>query len=482
MEVKGESVLSAVPFIAVAALIAGSGVFLLATPFYYLAWAPAASVIFLIALSSKPQYFYYFLVFLVPFDAYTSLDTQYLLTLPKLVGLGIILSVAIFMVVRKQDLAPFSSSLWPVLFLFLAVNLVSALLSEYPSTALNNTRSFITAYIVIFLTLFFVTSIKDLKRLTMVIAGSLFIGGILAIAGYLLKNPFLVMNVGESYMRATGVSRNPNHFAAMIIFGLPLLAYWVVYAKRPAARILAALVFASQAVVVVLTYSRAGFAVLVFSLLLIAFFWLKYLDVRRFGFILLGFLLLAGTVMAFTPSSYVKRIATLGDRSEISINNRINYLKVGVDTLRRNPLLGSGPGTFRHAFSESVYSRHMVEPGTTRHFRFAHNNFVEVLTGSGMLGFTLFLIIIVIAYRNYFEGMKKFRSAGRHDLAALAAVFAISLTCLMVYFLFISRITHRYFWLSIAVSQVILNISISVASKAAENDPGAADVAGRDFA
>lgn len=447
------------PFLVFAGVVAALSVALLATPYFYLAGVPAVALLLLLFLSEKPKAVFYLFVFLVPLEAFTRIETNYrILTLPKIIGFGLVLAAGIFLLLTKKKLLEGSAALFIALGLFLVVNVIAAVISDYPETTFYELRQYLVAYVVVFLTLLFVTKEQDLKTLSIVIAASLFVSASLAIVGYVLDSPDLVMTVkgAGNVRRALGGTTQPNHFAAMMIFGLPLVSYWIAQAQGALARSALGVILIVDLVAIGLTYSRGGFLVTAIVTLLVIFSNFKRLAARYLGLVLAVFLVVGALGVAFTPVSYIERIAGMTDKTDPSIKSRFNYIRVAIESLKNHPFFGTGPGTYHLSFGESVYARNLVRPGELEHQRRAHNSYLEVLAGSGIAGLLCFLLVLVVTYRNFLRARSLFLERGNAAMAALSGAFALCLTTLVVYYLILSRLHLRYLWIAIALSQVVL--------------------------
>jgi O-antigen ligase len=160
--------------------------------------------------------------------------------------------------------------------------------------------------------------------------------------------------------------------------------------------------------------------------------------------------------LLLTPASYWERQRTVTDTSDSSISRRIDYIVVARDAFLENPLLGAGPGTFMDFWGEAVVAG-KVEKGTSRNYRRpAHNTYLEVLVGSGMLGLVFYMAVIFLALRAFFSAQRKFSLQGCEGDASLVGAFKISFFSILLYFLILSAFYHKFFWISLAFSQLAL--------------------------
>jgi O-antigen ligase len=143
------------------------------------------------------------------------------------------------------------------------------------------------------------------------------------------------------------------------------------------------------------------------------------------------------------------------DISDNSISRRIDYIVVAWDAFLENPLLGAGPGTFVDLWGEAVVAG-KVEKGESRNYRRpAHNTYLEVLVGSGLLGLLPYLAVILLALKGFFNAQRKFALQGNGGAASLVGAFKLSFISILFYFLILSAFYHKFFWVSLAFSQLV---------------------------
>jgi len=445
-----------------ALIVVASVVGLLASPYYLFAVLPGAALIALLLLARFPQLGYFLIVLLVPFDAYRGLTIAYGgLTISKLVGVVLVMLVFVYAVVAKPRLSRLRSDLWPLFLVFFVVALLSSLLSKYPVIAFNNLRMLAIAYMFFGLTMVFMEREDSLKLLAMVIVASLTLSSVLAIVSYVFDLDFFVMNLEAGELkRGTGGLRNPNHFASLVVFGLPFIAHMFFAARTPRRKAFFLLMFAANIVATILTYSRSAAVVLAFVLILLVITHRAKLRVRYLGLVMAGLTIAIIGAAIFVPSSYWERQRSMVDTSQSSIRNRISYLIVGWEAMKQRPILGSGLGSFPEIFAASGYamaSRERVRKGEFR--RAAHNTYVEVVVGTGIVGSVIFLLIMVVTFVKFDQAIRNFGSQGKLETASLVSAYRLSLISMLAYFLMLSSYNQKYVWATIAVSQAALALS-----------------------
>jgi O-antigen ligase len=187
---------------------------------------------------------------------------------------------------------------------------------------------------------------------------------------------------------------NRDHFAGLFEMLTPIAAaYYIARARKSPLALLwaAGLLFAVASLL--LTGSRGGFLALLAEVaILLTVIYLRTGERRRSAIFIGAAALLLVTVgfLEFvTPDRLPSRLATLARFNEASVNGK--RPTVARDTLRifaAHPIIGSGLGTF-----EAVYPQYQsfVSEDTWPE---AHNDYVQILAESGLLGGILVLVAL----------------------------------------------------------------------------------------
>lgn len=444
--------------IAVAVIV--STLKLLSGKWYLLAWLPAASlVVAYLAIKHHNKLLYAF-IFLVPFNAYTGLFEGYqFLTIPKLIGILLIL-VLIFRTITSQSRLKIPSPLWKWLGIFLLLSIVSSLFSEFPGTSVNNLRKMLTAFIVFYFTLYFFREKDITSTLSKIFILSISSSALLSVVGYLFDIPVLsIGHEGTALKRATGAENDPNFMASMAIFSLPFICHYLSVVKNSLEKFFLFSLFAINIAAIILTYSRSGAVVLGIVMILLIRFYSHYITPKRLGFSIIG--LFAGLlVFALSmPASYWDRLGTVTDtKTDTSLGRRWSYLDVAQERFLDSPVLGSGPGTFRDYYAESIHALAFQKEGKTNR-RAAHNAYVEILIGTGIAGLLCYLALLYRSLKLFRQARLKFTVDGKEELASLTHAYCVGLVALLSYSLFLSNQYLEYIWLGFGISQQLFNLS-----------------------
>jgi O-antigen ligase/tetratricopeptide (TPR) repeat protein len=227
-----------------------------------------------------------------------------------------------------------------------------------------------------------------------------FISMLLSFAGVYVLASFAaffhrVSGLGWSY--ATGFriyvfERHPNYAIFFLLMSLPL---WLltINTKKLKPRIVSIVgLLAALVYLVFLSYSRQGYILLTIMLVSIPFLYQRTLMKRMFwGLIAIG---TAGFGSLFLASAPLRNrlISTV----DLSGSLRFNAWKVFIDLIREQPLLGYGMDTARYIYPKALGYIRPLEPPTRQFLFEAHNAYIDVLTGVGIIGLVIFVFFIGI--------------------------------------------------------------------------------------
>lgn len=372
----------------------------------------------------------------------------------KLLGGALVAITATRLLLRHTSADHLRSNLWRPLLLWLLLLGLSLLYSQYQSVSLSSARE-LAVGLVLFLVTLVVGRSLDLYWVCRALVVSVAATCIVA----------LVSPDRQAGGRAIGLLADANYFALLIAVALPPALLLVRQASGGWRRLL----WGSLTLVLLLglirTDSRSGLLVVLLSITLLAWFYRadwQRIRPRHLGFVMLA-VGLGGILTAIVlPPAYVDRVkalASLGAGSaaaDPSLGRRSSYLLVGADMVRENPLLGAGLGTFPQHYARTGYasgfSEHMGQPDL---FRRAHNTYLELFGELGIPAGLLFLLLLAVATRNFFQARISALAGGNRDAAELATHLGVSLLAMSLFLLFLSSPNHKYLWVLLALSSVL---------------------------
>ena len=440
----------------IAVIASLTSVSLLATPYYFYSILPAIGLFFLLFMGKFPQIGYYAIAFMIPFGAFRG-------SLPWAIAAVLLVMTFLKFVIEKSITSRLKSPLWPLLLCFILVNLISSVKSEFSEYALKNVLLLVIGYSFTALGMIFLSKNDFVNYFPKTLVISIAISSFMAVVGYFFKvGAFSYISVEETEVRATGGSIDPNLMSLMVIFCIPIAVNWLLNAQRFFERVFVFGVLGIYALAIMSTFSRTGAMIFVITIALLLKTHAKKLKPTHWG---LAVFVVVATICAAiytTPADYWDRLKSVTSKEDKAINRRQSYLTVAKVAVKEHPIIGSGTGTFRDIFKTTDYARMFqskdVEDEITMR-RYAHNTYVEHVVGSGIVGLGFFLAIIGMAYKSYQTAYKKFMLSANVKMAEMIRTYQISLLSLLFNLFFLSDIQHKYFLLSLTLSQVALRLS-----------------------
>jgi len=442
----------------IAVLIITISAGLLITPYYKYAFAPGLLAFVLFLFSVYPQTGYYLILFLIPFSAYTGTG---FFSISKFTGIWIFLIVLIQLLLRKRNTSSIKSNIWPLLAALFLISLISAILSVYPTTSFDNVRKLITAYTVFTLTLALVHKKGFCLTFPKVIIWSVAITSFLTTFAYIFDIKFFAMGVeGDDIKRGMGAAGDPNLFCSIVLFSLPFLFHFFF---SPQKLLVKSFIFAAIIMclcTVILSFSRSGAMVAALLLLFICIEYMGSFKAQHLGLFSLTVIITVIIAIIFVPPEYWDRMKTITKtHADTSVGRRFSYLIMGWDAIKEHPVIGCGPGTFRDFYSLSAYAAQYTTE-LKHYWRSAHNSYLEIFVGTGALGFLSFLLLVLLAFRNFSKAKKHFKLKNNGLMASLTTAYRLSFVSMLLYYGMLGDIYHKYLWSSFALSQIAFNLSI----------------------
>lgn len=141
-----------------------------------------------------------------------------------------------------------------------------------------------------------------------------------------------------------------------------------------------------------------------------------------------------------------------GNHRESSDHIRFELIKFGLNTIKENPVTGIGYKQFGNFFkaNHKKYDISLINESFTDH---AHNTYIEICTTTGVIGVSIFLMI-VIYWINVIYLNKKYKP-----------IFLPAILCILI-----SGLTHHNFGIAENLSFITVMIVISLILIKNEND------------
>ena len=213
---------------------------------------------------------------------------------------------------------------------------------------------------------------------------------------------------------------NQTYFAGFILLALPILASQVLEAEtKPVRRMLYGILAIVAFILLVRTESRSGWLAAVISAGVFGV--LNFRTARARWIALLAGAAITVVVIVLFNDLIARRLGNLFDvGAQSSISRRMFFYEGAWRAFLASPLIGNGIGnfvvflpTFRSPEYWMVKSEDVVPH--------AHNEFLEILSETGLIGLILFGVLVFMVFRNL---AKAIRGSGKPHRAIYAAIIA----------------------------------------------------------
>ena len=273
------------------------------------------------------------------------------------------------------------------------------------------------------------------------------IGGV---AEYLLGQAVLgwvdVSRFGDIGGRVCGFFGNPNLFAIFLLLTTPLALWWIFDQKRVVGRIFFSIVYASQVLCLILTWSRGAWL----GWMLSATLFLTLCN-RRTLSTLLALCTCGFGLVFYLPENVLRRFGSIASTTDSSAHYRLNTWRGVLRMLREHPFgIGSGESAFRTVFPYFAVSG-------TETVMHAHQVFLEVAVEIGVVGLILFVLVLW----GIFARVVRFcRQLGEGSRRAEGVCLAATLAGALVMGLFDSLWYHGgLYWLFWSLAAMLVNVT-----------------------
>lgn len=402
---------------------------------------------------------------------------------PSLIGGALpallVFPLATFIVFRREKII-ISPILLPI-FLFMAVQVVGALFSDFKGTALSNVQTFLLEGLGLFFMLSnVIRSSATLRHATwaLLIAGA-FIGGLSFYqqATGTFKNNYwgfaqpseAVFNAGEKdaitgavdQWRLAGQIGEKNRYAQVMLMIVPLGIFRMLGERKLSLRMLAGVCTALSATGAALAFSRG--AAVGFVLMLAIMVFMRYIKFYQIAIIAVGLYILLLALPQYSQrllslesfgSLFSDGTEAVGSTDGATLSRLTEMGAAGLVFLD-HPLIGVGPGTFPNYYQQ--YSE-LIGLRTLNEDRQAHNLYLSIAAETGIAGLGCFLMVLYVTMTGLARARKRWMKADP-EIANMATAYMLSIVTYLTTGLFLHFAFIRYFWMFIALAGAVIYIS-----------------------
>lgn len=290
----------------------------------------------------------------------------------RVLGVLLLVTVATLLLLHKELRRP-GVLQWLVLALY-----IYFASSYFWTVDAGATLEKIRAYFQVMMTVWLVWELGDsaeqLRWLMRAVVAGCWVLAVLTIMNYAVTG-------GEGQIRFSAQGQDPNDVARFLDLGFPLAALLFATEGAWVGRLLAIGYVPAGLLAVLLTASRGGFSGALAALMGSAILLVVWRP-RAASMIFVGLAVTTATLWLFVPLESVERLATIPEQlAGGTLNDRLNIWTAGWHAFTEAPWWGYGAGTFAAAAR--------LAPEDT-----AHNTVMAVLVTGGLMGGTIFLMIV----------------------------------------------------------------------------------------
>ncbi len=398
----------------------------------------------------RPQYALLLSIAYVPFEssAFNPISLPGGLSISKIIG-ALVIGVYIFNVLLRNRKFRFMDDSQDFLIVLLAATMLfSGVFSDFPG------KSFSSASRMLRIFAFYLVA-KNLLHTENLLISSMWImlltGTYASMWG--INEYFEAQAVRVHDIRVGGIYMDPNDYAALTIVIVLMGIHLLEVSRNISFKLMAAACTLICLYGILLSGSRGG---LLATGVVIGLYILRHPRSKMLVTATLVTLIISFPIW---PESVSQRILGSDDAlsdnvytqtAENSLARRTSYVNFGAQLLSESPAFGAGYGTFSQQFERSEFIFYDNPLTQKDRFRVAHNAFLEIGVGVGVVGLSIYILLLLVTWLNL-RKMAAHLKRGT-NLWAVASAFELSLIGLVIASLFLSIEHFNYTWITIAVS------------------------------
>lgn len=380
----------------------------------------------------------------VPLDTLFVFQGSITATMTKMAGAYLMLLVFLTGSLRYiHDV--FSSRKVLVMILFGAAAVISVMTSEKIYFSLPFLLTLSLSIILCFVLILLVRDTRTLYLATW----ALLLGGLISVISPIFFNVGRAQ--GYELMRYGGLWGDQNEFAALLLVMIPLAALNIIISRGKILKLVSIAISVILTIGVVMTYSRGGFlALCVMTVLAIFKLSTGRNRIKMLAITIPCMVIAFALIYYFFSEEIITRMETLS-----VLSNKESVAKDEALSLRYNAYFVIVP---------KVFSEHPILGVGLRQFIFknpyhiyTHNTFLEVLTGTGLVGFIPFVLILFFTWKEL-RTVQKYRGDKGFYLRSYANALEIGYLGFLFAGLFVSMEQNKMLWLTISIAAVLFNL------------------------
>lgn len=424
---------------------------LLASPYPFLAPGAVLGLVGVALLYRKPTWGLLGIAVLVPFEG---LFKENAFSGTKFIGVSLAVILMLQLAIHQLPSERLRSNIWRYLVGFMVLYLLSLMNTDNMGMSMGHLRELSVGLILFVITLLIGRELNlDLfaKLVTLSVTATCLLA--------------MFSSKYQEQGRAAGLLEDPNAFAMLIAFAVPLALLLVIRSPNMLHRLLWLGCFILLLGGMTKTESRSGLVVLFLSLMSGTWHYRAHIPrirPRHLGFAMLGMAIVIPLAIYAMPPGYVERIQSLSILSsgakaqDQSLGRRASYIVVGSQMIRENPLLGTGPGTFPLHYATTGYAKAFSANRKVGDlYRRAHNTYLETFSELGIPAGLLFVGMLGLGLYNLTCARRAWMLRRNGEQADMLTHLSMSFLSLALFLMFISAPNQKYVWIMLALTCVL---------------------------
>ena len=219
---------------------------------------------------------------------------------------------------------------------------------------------------------------------------------------------------------------NKNHLAGYLELAMPMAFAYYFTSRKIEMRLTAIGMFLGMLGAMLMSLSRGG--IVSFSIALVIFMYVYFFHIRPSAFkfityltlpVLATILILMVDTRPLIEKFKIQRI--FSDNLSPSASERMEIYSGTLKLIAQKPILGHGPGTFAYVFPQFRTPKIYGQP------YYAHNDYLELLSDNGLIGFGLVMAGLAIGFVFFFRTMSVRRDSNKKAQSWFCLIGVMSL-------------------------------------------------------
>ena len=307
----------------------------------------------------------------------------------------------------------------------------------------------------VFILFFLIVNLTKTRKNIFVMVVSLLVLGCLA-STYAIYQRFHGMGLvytGEGIIRVSGFSNSPNAFALSVLLLIPFAFGLLVKVKSVFLKVFLFSMLGMFILGIMFSYSRAVFIALPAVLFLSTW---KFVDKNKRLIGIVAILIIIAIALPFVPQKYMRRVESITDLNRPSIKSRLDGYIIGFQMMVDHPFLGVGIGRWHQEYWPRAFASPLIQ---TKSSSVQHNIFIEVGSETGIIGLTLFLLLLFFAFKDIRIAHRIFVKAEDSLLSIFSQSLEISLIGFLIATMFVAAIHVKFLWVVLGLILALKNLA-----------------------